>query len=75
VVPRGQEQTGDVAYFSWKHDGVANHVGIVVTVNKNNGTFVCLEGNTSASSDSDGGEVQIRTRNTADVLCFVRVVA
>ena len=75
VVPRGQEQTGDVAYFSWKHDGVANHVGIVVTVNKNNGTFVSLEGNTSVSNDSDGGEVQVRTRNISDVLCFVRVVA
>ncbi len=75
IVPRGQERTGDVAYFSWKRDGVANHVGIVVTVNRNNGTLICLEGNTSTSSDSDGGEVMIRTRDFADVLCFVRVAA
>lgn len=74
VVPFGQQQSGDVAYFSWKRDGVANHVGIVVSVNRNNGTFICLEGNTSVNSDSDGGEVQVRTRNNNDVLCFVRVV-
>jgi hypothetical protein len=75
VIPRGREQTGDVAFFSWKRDGVANHVGIVVTINRNNNTLVCLEGNTSTSSDSDGGEVQVRTRNMDDVLCFVRVIA
>lgn len=74
VVPRKQEKTGDIVFFSWKRDGVANHVGLVVTPPDNNGTFVSLEGNTSVSSDSDGGEVQVRTRDLADVLCFVRVV-
>lgn len=72
IVPRGQERTGDVVFFSWNRDGVAVHVGILVSVN-NNGTIVTLEGNTSVSNDSDGGEVQIRTRDIADVLCYVRV--
>ena len=74
VVPRGQEKTGDVVFFSWKRDGFPVHVGMLISVNKN-GTILTLEGNTSPSSDSDGGEVQVRTRDLADVVCFVRVAA
>ena len=73
IVGRGQERSGDVVFFSWRHDGVANHVGILITANKN-GTILTLEGNTSVGNDSDGGEVQVRTRDIADVLCYVRVV-
>ena len=73
VVPRGEEQSGDIVFFSWKRDGVANHVGILISKNKN-GTILTLEGNTSTGNDSDGGEVQVRTRDVADVLCFVRAV-
>jgi hypothetical protein len=72
-VPRGHAETGDMVFFSWHHDGTANHVGIVVTPPNNNGTLITLEGNTSPTDNSNGGEVMIRTRDIADVLCFVRV--
>jgi hypothetical protein len=73
IVPRGQERSGDVVFFSWKRDGFPVHVGILISVNKN-GTILTIEGNTSVDSASDGGEVQIRTRDIADVVCFVRAV-
>jgi hypothetical protein len=38
-----------------------------------NGNFTAIEGNTSTSSDSNGGEVQVRTRNVSSVIAFVRV--
>jgi hypothetical protein len=73
IVGRGQQKSGDIVFFSWKHDGVANHVGILISVNKN-GTILTLEGNTSVGNDSNGGEVQVRTRDAASVLCYVRAV-
>jgi cell wall-associated NlpC family hydrolase len=74
IVPRGQERSGDVVFFSWKRDKFPVHVGILISANKN-GTILTIEGNTSVDSASDGGEVQIRTRDIADVVCFVRVAA
>lgn len=74
LVQRGTERAGDIALFGFG-GVVAKHVGIVVTVNHNNATFISLEGNTSVDSDSDGGEVQIRTRNISDVIAFARAVA
>jgi cell wall-associated NlpC family hydrolase len=73
IVALGQERSGDIVFFSWKRDGVANHVGMLISVNKN-GTILTLEGNTGTGNDSDGGEVQVRTRDVADVLCYVRAV-
>ena len=74
VVPHKEARRGDIALFSWKRDGVANHVGIVVTAPGDGSVFTSIEGNTSTSSDSDGGEVQIRQRNTYHVIAFVRPV-
>lgn len=73
VVTEGIDQ-GDIALFDWGRDGVADHVGIVLTPPDKAGNFRCCEGNTSTSSDSDGGQVMIRTRNKAQVQAFVRAV-
>ena len=37
-------QPGDVIFFSWKNNGVADHIGIVESVNGS--TVNCIEGNT-----------------------------
>ena len=57
---------GDIAFFDFPGDNVdrISHVGIVVE-NNNDGTVVCIEGNTAGNPKGDqrnGGEVAIKTR-------------
>lgn len=74
VVPLDRVQPGDIAMFDWQGDGTSDHVGIVETKPNSKGDFKCVEGNTSTSSDSDGGEVMRRNRNKRQVQVFIRVV-
>lgn len=74
VVPVDKVQPGDIAMFDWQGDGTSDHVGIVETKPNSKGAFKCIEGNTSVSSDSDGGEVMRRDRNKSQVQVFIRVV-
>ena len=52
---------GDIVFFAGK-DGVACHVGIVEKVIDSN-TVQTIEGNTSAGSNANGGQVQRRIRD------------
>lgn len=72
-ISASQADQGDVVLFSWKQDGVANHVGFVMTPVDNNGNFFTIEGNTSPTSFSDGGAVMRCQRNVRDVIAFVRI--
>jgi hypothetical protein len=59
-------QAGDIVYFDFPADGVdrISHVGIVVK-NNNDGTVLCVEGNTSSDKKGDqrnGGEVCLKIR-------------
>jgi hypothetical protein len=74
VVPADRVQPGDIAMFDWQGDGTSDHVGIVETKPNSKGAFKCIEGNTSTSSDSDGGQVMRRDRNKNQVQVFIRVV-
>jgi hypothetical protein len=74
VVPAANVQPGDIAMFDWQRDGISDHVGIVVSPPNSKGAFKAVEGNTSPSSDSDGGAVMVRNRNTKQVQVFIRVV-
>jgi peptidoglycan hydrolase-like protein with peptidoglycan-binding domain len=65
---------GDIVLYSWKRDGVPEHVGIVMTPPHGGISFIALEGNTSGSDNSNGGEVMARQRHIDDVVAFVRVV-
>lgn len=57
LIPVGQAQAGDIAFFQFDTDAQPDHVGIVV---KNNGKYLwCIEGNTAsntkgAQSNGDG---------------------
>jgi len=66
-------KVGDIVFFDWSggRDGVADHVGIVEKVNSD-GSITTIEGNTSSSSNSNGGEVQRRHRTLNVVQGFGR---
>lgn len=66
-------QVGDVVFYSWQGDGIADHVGIVEKVNAD-GSVVSIEGNTAVGNESNGGQVMRRHRNPGGVLGFGRPV-
>lgn len=64
-VKKNNGKEGDIVIFDWGNDGTRDHVGFIVSKNKN-GTYQTIEGNTS------GGIVAERTRNTKDILHLIR---
>ena len=62
---------GDIVFFKWntKKDCIAEHVGLVVDVNGNVKNTV--EGNTSTTSNDNGGKVMLRKR-TANIVGYAR---
>ena len=66
---KNNPQPGDFVLFDWNHDGVADHVGMVKTVNRD-GTIGTIEGNTSNPRTGKEG-VWERTRALSTVLGFV----
>ena len=68
---RTEPQPGDIAIFNWD-GGRPDHIGIVEQ-SLGDGRFNCIEGNTSAGNDSNGGEVQRRLRTVSQVDGFGRV--
>ena len=64
---------GDVVVYDWSYDTVYDHVGIFEK-DLGGGQFSAIEGNTSQSNNSNGGEVMRRTRSrSGQGTCFVRV--
>ena len=64
---------GDVVVYDWSYDTVYDHIGIFEKW-VGNGVFHAIEGNTSYSSNSNGGEVMRRERSkSGQGTCFVRV--
>jgi hypothetical protein len=65
-------QAGDLVCYDWQGDGEYDHVGIFESGNNQN--WVAVEGNTSTSDNSNGGQVMRRTRSKNDAaVVFVRV--
>ena len=62
---------GDIVLFDFNHNGTSDHIGVVESVNSN-GTITTIEGNTGSGSNTNGGQVQRRTRKKSDVNYFVR---
>ena len=73
LVPIGQAQAGDIAFFQFDKDAEPDHVGIVV---KNNGKYLwCIEGNTSADkkgSQANGDGVYRKKRAYSLVMAVAR---
>lgn len=62
IVSYEDSQPGDIVLFDWNGDGRYDHVGILIKKIDRN-FFNTIEGNTSATNQSNGGEVQFRKRN------------
>jgi peptidoglycan hydrolase-like protein with peptidoglycan-binding domain len=65
-------EAGDLVLFDWDSDGVCDHIGIV----EKPSPLVTIEGNTSPTDNSNGGQVMRRTdRSASDIAAFVHVSA
>jgi CHAP domain/Putative peptidoglycan binding domain len=64
-------QIGDLVFYNWSGDGIADHVGIIESIHSN-GSVISIEGNTSTSNNSNGGQVMRRTREKNYQLGFGR---
>lgn len=75
IVSASKVKPGDLVCFDWD-GGVADHIGIVETPpsSSSRGLFTAIEGNTSFSNNSNGGQVMRRERHVSQVECFIRVV-
>lgn len=71
TVPWAKRKKGDIVLFDFNHNGTSDHIGVIVAVNKN-GSIDTIEGNTSAGSNTNGGQVQKRTRYKSHVNYIVR---
>jgi hypothetical protein len=65
-------QSGDIVLFDWNGDGRYDHTGLFVRW-IDDVHFETIEGNTSLTNQSNGGEVMRRVRANKNVL-FARVV-
>ena len=63
---------GDLACFDWHGDGEHDHIGLFEAWTSGTSTFDAIEGNTSTSDNSNGGQVMRRSRSRSGVV-FVRV--
>lgn len=67
----GDYQPGDIVLFDWQGDKRPDHCGIVELALPS-GKYATIEGNTSVSNDSNGGQVMRRTRVAGAILGAVR---
>ena len=63
---------GDLVCYDWELNGEHDHVGLFERWTSGTSTFEAIEGNTSTSSNSNGGQVMRRERGRSGVV-FVRV--
>jgi CHAP domain len=63
---------GDLCCFDWQRDGIFDHIGIFEAGEPHD--FDAIEGNTSTSNQSNGGQVMRRARSSSQAaIVFVRV--
>tara|TARA_R110000868_G_scaffold912_1_gene6963 strand:+ start:681 stop:1124 length:444 start_codon:yes stop_codon:yes gene_type:complete len=66
-----QPSEGDIVFFDWNNDGRYDHTGIFVKWIEEGKMFESIEGNTSLTNQSNGGQVMRRTRTNKHVI-FVK---
>ena len=65
-------QIGDIVFFDWNGDGRFDHTGLLHGwTDDNKTTFKTVEGNTSLTNQSNGGQVMTRTRGLTKGVLFV----
>lgn len=69
VITKEQARPGDIVFFDWNGDGRYDHTGIFNGwKDKKAGIMYTIEGNTSLSNQSNGGEVMSRKRSCNNVV-------
>ena len=71
IVPTSEGQYGDIVLFDWNNDGIADHVGLIISRN-GNGTYETIEGNTATYNYTNGGYVLKMTRYYSSIIAIVR---
>lgn len=61
-------QIGDIVFFDWNGDKRYDHTGIFNGWKDRGKSFYTVEGNTSLTNQSNGGEVMNRTRGIANAI-------
>lgn len=64
-------EVGDVVFYKFDNDALADHVGIVESIN-HDGSIVAIEGNTNNAGSANGDRVMRRTRYRSQILGFGR---
>ena len=71
AVSKSDGQAGDIVFFDWNKNGLADHVGIIEKKNSD-GTYTTIEGNTSITSNDNGGAVMRRNRRLSEICTIIR---
>lgn len=64
-------EAGDLITFDWNHNNIGDHIGIIIARNSD-GTYQTIEGNTSITSNDNGGKVMERKRYLSDINLIIR---
>lgn len=70
LVPAKEARAGDLVFFQFDKDAYADHIGIVERVTGSG--VVSIEGNTSVTSDDNGGAVMRRSRKWGVIMAVAR---
>lgn len=70
LVPARQAQPGDLVFYQFDADAYADHIGIVEKVTSTG--VVAIEGNTSVTSNDNGGAVMRRSRKWGVIMAVAR---
>lgn len=70
VVNKAGAVAGDLILFDFNGDGSPEHIGILES--RSGSQYIVIEGNTSVTSNDNGGAVMRRSRYAAQILAVVR---
>lgn len=71
TVAWSKKKVGDIVLFDFNRNGTSDHTGIIIKINAD-GSIETIEGNTSETSNDNGGNVMKRTRFKSQTNYVVR---
>ena len=71
TVDKAAGRMGDIVLFDWNGNDIPDHFGFIVAKNAN-GSYETVEGNTSKTSNDNGGSVMRRTRYLNEICEVIR---
>ena len=71
TVNKDNGQYGDIVLFDWNGDGIADHIGLIIS-NNADGSYTTVEGNTANSNYSNGGWVLKMQRYQWQIIGIIR---